>query len=812
MLDLRQWPTTTIWRAGRAGARGGREYAHGMLRQLRHHPAFAGTLVTVLAVGVAVTTAMFSIVYAVLIQPLPYPEPGQLVTLASVVPRIPEGRVVAGAADYYDWRARQRVFTGMALTRPVSPFTLTGAGEPERLAGARVTASLCDTLGVAPILGRCFTGAEEREPARASSVAIISHALWQRRFGGDPAIVGRTLRLNGRAHEVVGVMGVAFHYPSREIDVWAPLYIPPPVLAQRRDYSYLSVARLKPGIGAGEAAAQMAAIADALTRELPATNRDAGVRVTPMQASLTAGVRRPLLILLGAVGLLFAITAFSIVNLVAVHMAGRAPELAVRAALGAGRARLIVQLLGELVPLGIAGGAVGLAGAALLLRALVSMLPATLPRLEEIALHLPVALIGAALTTAAMGLSALVALWNARTALRRGPAASSRMRDWLVTAQVAATVTLLVASALFGTSLARLRAVDPGLDATRVLTLQLAVDRPRHGDDAGVAAYLARLSEAVRAVPGVASLGLINRLPLGGPVQMGDLVMEGREEAISASWRSVDTGYFATLRVPVIAGRAFDDRDRADAPAVGIVDERFAAPFGAAAVLGRRFRIHAPGASGLTWVEIVGVVGHVRDEGLDRPGRPLVYWPLPQRTQDRVAMVVRTASDDPAGVSAAVRAAIHRVDADQSIADARPMTAVVERSLETYRVNAWITTVFALLALGLAATGLFGVMSSLTLRRRREFGLRLAVGATGRELAGIVVRQGLSRAGLGIAIGLAAAASLAGSLRALLFGITPFDVAAYAGVGLLMLVVTMAAALVPALHAARTDPAISLRA
>ena len=692
-------------------------------------------------------------------------------------------------------------------------MNLTGSGEPERLAGARITASLCDTLGVTPLLGRCFAEAEEREPERASSVVILSHALWQRRFGGDPSIVGRTIQLNGRGHEVVGVMGPSFRYPSREIQAWGALYIPPAALALRRDYSYLTVARLKPGVSIGAAAAHMATIAQALAREHPSTNRDAAVTVTPLHAVLTAPGRRPLLVLLGAVGMLFAITVFSIVNLVLVQLAGRAPELALRATLGASRPRLAAQLLGELVPLAVTGALAGLAGAYALLRSIVATLPATLPRVEEIGLHLPVALFGIALTAAAMGIPALVALWNARTTLRRGPASWVRLRDWLVTAQVAATVTLLVASALFATSLARLRAVDPGLDATRVLTLQLAVDRTRHGDDAGVAAYLGQLADAVRAVPGVEAAGLIN-----SPARSADRCSSATSASRDTTRRSARTGdrsiagYTTALRVPLIAGRGFDARDTADAPRVGVVDERLAATLGGPrAVLGKRFRIDAPGASDMSWIEIVGVVGHVRDEGLEREGRPLVYWPLAQRTQDRMAMVVRAAGD-PAGLAGAVRQAIRGVDADQSIADLRPMTAVVERSLETYRVNAQFTALFAGLALGLAATGLFGVMASLNLRRRREFGVRLALGATRRELAGIVLRQGLARAALGVGCGLAVAALLAGSLRALLFGVTPFDVVAYASVAGVMLAVSAVAAVVPAWQAARTDPLISLRA
>ena len=781
-----------------------------MLRQLRRHRAFAGTLIAVLAIGVAVTTAMFSIVYGVLLRALPYPDAGRLVTLTSTDPRIPQGRTVAGAADYYDWRARQQVFENMAMVRPVTPFNLTGAGEPERLAGARVTASLCDTLGVTPILGRCFTEAEEREPARASSVVILSHAVWQRRFGGDPAVVGRTIQLNGRGHEVVGVMGPAFQFPSREIQAWGVLYIPPSELTLRRDYSYLTVARLKPGVSLGAAAAHMAAVAAALAREHPSTNRDDTVSVAPMHAVMTATVRRPLLVLLGAVGLLFAITVFSIVNLVLVQLAARAPELALRATLGASRPRLAAQLVGELVPLALTGALAGLAGAWLLLRSIVATLPATLPRVEEIALHVPVALFGIALTATAMGIPALVAMWNARTSLQRGPASWVRLRDWLVTAQVAATVTLLVASALFATSLARLRAVDPGLDATRVLTLQLAVDRARHGGDEGVAAYLGQVADAVRALPGVEAVGLINRLPLGGQVQAGDIRVEGQDAAIATSWRSIDAGYTTALRVPLVAGRGFDARDSAQAPPVGLVDERLASMLGGPrAMLGKRFRIDVT-ASDISWVEVVGVVGHVRDEGLEREGRPLVYWPLAQRTQDRMAMVVKTAGD-PNGMTAAVREAIRDVDPGQPLYDVRSMTQVVERSLIGQRINMLLVGSFAGLALLLASIGLYSVTSNLAARRSREFGIRLALGASPGDLLLMTLGQGLARAACGLAVGLLLSAALTRWLGSVLHGVSALDTLTYVSVSTLLLLIVLAASYPPARRASKTDALTSIR-
>jgi putative ABC transport system permease protein len=790
-------PIEAAWRDLRQG-----------MRLLRRQPGFAWATIAVLASGIAATAAMFSITYGVLVRDLPYGSPERLLSLSVSSRGVPKQRPVAGAADYYDWRTRQQVFEDLALTRPVGSFNLAGGGEPERLGGARVTASLCATLGVTPMIGRCFTEAEEHDPERASSAAILSYALWQRRFAGDPAIVGRTIQLNGRAHEVVGVMGPAFRYPSREFEIWTPLYIPPRALTARVDYSYLAVARLRPGVTIEQARAHMAVIAESLAREHPTTNRDTGVTVEPLLSQMTGGVRRTLWVLLGAVGVLFLISAFSIANLLIAQSAGRALEFAVRATLGASRGRLARQLLAERVPLAAMGAAAGVGGAHLLLQRLIPMLPATLPRVEEIGLHWPVLAFIVALTIAAVAVMGVGSAWSARPSLRRGPGSWARLRDGLVTVQLAGTVVLLVAAALLVNSFARVRATDPGLDATHVLSLHLAVDRSTHGDDAGVARYLGQLLDAVQALPGVASAGIVNRLPLGGQVQSGDVRIEGIEQPIGTGWRTASAGYFETLRVPLVAGRVFDAHDTAGAPLVGLVDERLGAALPGVSLVGRRYRMEGADSP---WIEIVGVVGHVRDEGLDRSSRPLVYSPYPQRTQDRMAMVVR-AEGDPSAIADAVRTAIRTIDPNQPLYDVRTMTAVIDRSVEGYRLNAVLTGAFAALALTLAGTGLFGVLSSLALRRRREFGLRLALGATHAQLAAIVVRQGLGRAALGLGAGFIAAWLLTGLLGSMLYGIAPFDVAAYATVAAVLGAVALAACLLPAWRAARVDPLTSLRA
>jgi len=784
-----------------------RDVRHG-LRRLRRQPGFAAAVVLVLGLGIAASTAMFSVAYAVLIRDLPFAEPDRLVGLAS------SGslqRPMAGAADYYDWRARQTVFSDLALTRPVGSFNLTGGGEPERLAGARVTASLCTTLGVTPAIGRCFTEAEEHDPARAGSVVLLGDALWRRRFGADRGIVGRTIQLNGRALEVVGVMPPAFRYPSREVELWAPLYIPPDALALRRDYSYLAAARLRPGVSIGEAQAQMTAIDTRIAREHAGLGPSPTLVVEPLLSRLVAGVGGTLWILCGIVGVLFAITLVSLGNLIVVDASGRAGELAVRTTLGASRRRLIGQRLVELVPLAILGGLAGVGGARVLLVTLIPMLPASLPRVEEIGLHGPVLGLAAGLSMAALLVLGIGSIWTVRSDLRRGPRAWARLRDSLVLAQVAGTAILLVAASLLVDSFARVRAVDPGLEGAGVLSLHLAVDRGSHGgSDAGLNAYLERVVTRVREVPGVTGAGFINRLPLGGQIQFGAVVVDGRETPIETSWRSIGGDYFQALRIPLRAGRAFDARDTPASPAVGVVDERIASALGVApaSLVGRRFRIDV---QDMPWVEIVGVAGHVRDEGLDRDGRPLVYWPYAQRAQDRLAMVVR-GTIDPNALIGPVQAAIHEIDPNQPLYDVRPMATVVERSLDRYRLNAVLTGAFGVVALTLAGAGLFGLLASLADRRRREFGVRLALGATASQLARIVVREGLSRTAAGLAVGLAVAALAAGTVRALLFDVAPLAPRAFVVAGGVLAVVAVAACALPAWRASRVDPTTSLRA
>src|SRR5215471_18635942 len=368
------------------------------LRTLVKSPGFTTSAILILGLGCAASTSIFSVAYSLLIRDLPYPAPDRLVSISTRLPHAVVSKAPAGAADYFDWRRRQQVFTDLALTRLVANFNLTGEGEPERIRGTRTTASLFNTLGVPPLIGRTFTESEQLDPERAGAIAVLSYSLWQRRFGGDPSILNRKIRLNGRDTEVIGVMPPEFHYPSRDYELWEPLYYPPEELRDRSDLSYVSVARLRPGITIEQARAQINAIASNLAREYPRTNRDLGVYVEPLLSDITETVRPAIWLLLGAVGLLFLIGCVNLANLLLARATGRQAEFAIRAALGATRARLMRQSFVETIPLAMGGVALGILGADSLLKLLVPLLPPGLPRVEEIAIHLPVLLFTIALS------------------------------------------------------------------------------------------------------------------------------------------------------------------------------------------------------------------------------------------------------------------------------------------------------------------------------------------------------------------------------------------------------------------------------
>jgi putative ABC transport system permease protein len=773
-------------------------------------PGFAVSAILILGLGCAASTSIFSVAYGVLIRDLPYPAPDRLVSLSTRLPHAIMSKAPAGAADYFDWRRRQQVFTDLALTRLVANFNLTGQGEAERIRGTRTTARLFHTLGVTPLMGRTFTEAEQLDPERAAAVAVLSYSLWQRRFGGDAGILNRKIRLNGRDTEIIGVMPPEFHYPGHDYELWEPLYYPPEEIRDRSDLSYVCVARLRPGVGIEQARAQMNAIAANLAHEYPKTNRDLGVFVEPLLGDITESVRPTIWLLLAAVGKLFLVGCVNLANLLLARATGRQAEFAIRAAVGATRARLMRQSFVETIPLAIAGSAFGILGADYLLELLVPLLPPGLPRVEEIAIHLPVLLFTIALSVGAAFAVSMAPALHVSASLQRGPVSHSRLRDLLICAEIACTVVLLVSAGLLMRSLVNVRATDPGFRPGHVLGLHFAVDRATHGDtDPEVWGYLSRLIDHVQSIPGVQSAAIVNRLPLGGQTQTLEIEFEGRGMTANIDSRSASPDYFHTLGIPPLAGRAFRDDDLAGPAAVGILDDRITRQvFGNESPIGKRFRIAI--VPSMPWVQIVGVVGHIRHEGLDRDPRPQVYWPYAQRTQDRVAMAVKTAGD-PAAMTPAIRAAIREIDPNQPLYDVFPMPDFIARTLLAQRLNLVLVGAFAVLALLLASIGLYSLVSHLTARRSREFGVRLAVGATPGRLLATVLRESLARASVGLAAGLLLAGVTTRLLSSMIHGVTALDPLTYASVALLLLIVVVAASYLPARKASRTDPASALR-
>ena len=790
-------------------------------RLMRRSPGFAAAAVLTIALGIGATTAMFSVVYGVVLQPLPYRQPDRLVNLwtSAIARGLP--RTFVGMANVYDWRARNHVFEDIAAMRPVANFNLTGEGEPERLNGARVSANLFPLLGVTPLHGRLFS--EDEDEIGHERVAILTHALWLRRFHGDPSVVGKTITLSGTPFTVVGVMRHDFAFPSREFQIHVPLTFNPQELVNRMNYSYLALARLKPGVSVEQAQVEMNAISSALEREHPRENAGIATVVSPLLADTVATIRTPLYVLLGAVAAMLLVGCVNLTNLLVARALVRRRELAMRAALGAARARLVTQSLGELVPMLILGGALGLAGAAWVINAAVPLLPADVPRVENIALHVPV-LLGTAAALAAIAM--FVGVWPALAASRHalgasiadlsrgntGAAPGTRLRDALVVGQMAATLWLVVAAALLLRSFNQLLHVHPGFNPQNVYSLHLAIARSKYPADSDVAAYVDRILARVQVLPEVVAAGVVNRLPLAGGSQTGPIEFEGIDpQALTignVDYRPASPDYFRTLQIPIVAGRTFGEGDTADAAPVAIIDERLAATvLGGANPLGRRVRI--PGNA--SWLTVVGVAGHLRHDRLEEDRRPQLYFPYKQWTQDRVALVVRTRTD-PGAIAASLGVVIRQIDPEQPIYDARTLDDVVDRSLAQRRLQSVLIGSLAGLGLMLATIGVYGVTSYAVGQRRREFGVRLALGARGTQLVGLVLRHGVLLCACGAAIGLAATAATAQLLSGLLFSVSAFDVVSFTASTMLLLLISLIACAVPARRAASIDPTLSLRA
>jgi putative ABC transport system permease protein len=787
------------------------------LRMVGKTPMWTTVITATLMLGVGLSTAVFSLVYSVVLQPLPYAEPERLMALWSTGPGA-LSRYNVIAANWKDWRAQSTLFADFLLTRPVANFNLTRDGEPERLQGARTSGNLTSVLGVQPLLGRYFTEREALEDAR---VAVLSYWLWQRRFGGDPNIIGRWLQLNGAPFEVIGVMPPAFRYPTRAFELWTPLFIPQDQFQTRFGGDYYSIGRLKPGVTRAAAQEEMSAIMRRLQEMYPASNgaSQIGALVEPLLET-TVGQTRPILwVLLAATGCLLLIGCLNLAVLFIARVTSRRKELAMRAALGAGSGRLARQILAEAFPLGLAGALGGVLLAWTLVRLSLPWLPEQMPRAESIGLHLPVLAFAVLMSIAVVLLAALLpSRFASKSSVRGGLHQNSRSvtglsatRNALVTAQVAIALVLVFGGGLFVRSLAALLAVSPGFRSEGVLTMHLAVTRAKYREDPQVAEFYRRITSRVMSIKGVTAAGVVNRLPMAGS-QVNPVEFEERigQETSSTDSRSATPEYFAAMGIPLIRGRYFTDRDTPKSTRVGILDERLAREvFGSRDPIGKRFRFGLPPGEA-PWVEIVGVVGHVLNESLDTDPRPQAYWPETQRTQDRGALVVRTIGD-PASFTSAVLQQIHAEDPDQPVFDVRTMSDWVDRTLELRNLMTGLVSLYAGASLLLACLGLYGVISYSTGLRMREFGIRMALGAQAVEIRKLVLGQAGKLAVTGAAVGIVLTWPVARTIQSQLYGVSGVDATVLTGAVALLLIVCLLAALSPARRAGRSDPAVTLR-
>jgi len=799
----------------------GRDLSYGV-RLLTKAPGFALAAIAIVALGIGSVAAIFSVVYGVVLKPLPFREPDRLV---QVWTRAQSGeRDGVNGADHRDWRAGNSVFTDIALVRNLANFNLTGGGEPERLLAARISANLLTVLGVSPMVGRNFT--EDEDETDHDRVVLLSHGLWLRRFAADPGIVGQSILLAGVPHVVVGVMGPDFHYPGREFQVWVPLTINPSEMARKIPaFGLWAIARLKDNVTIEEAQGQMDVIAARLADRHP-MNKGLGAYVVSLQSDFVTNVRTGLYVMLAAVACLLLVAALNLAGLLSARAAARSREIAVRLALGASRQRVVLQTAAEVLPILIIGGVLGVALASWAIAAFVPLAPAGLPRVENIALNATVLSVSFAVLAATGLLSCVlpaIQAWRsdlaaASRSLSRGATSApnqARARHALVVAQIALSLPLLIAATLLTKTFISVTSIDPGFATANTVSLHVAIPRSKYRDDGQIARFESEILARVQALPGIVSAGMVNRLPLAGGASQNRVELDRSPIADSVLFgsRVVSRDYFRTIGIPVIEGRTFDDRDGADAPIVVVIDQQVARQaWPGESALGKRLRIAVPaGTEASMWTEIVGVVGAIKHEGLDQDANGQVYWHYPQRTQDRAVLVARGGTEAAALIPSIVRE-IRALDPDQPVYDARTLDDVVARSVGQRWLAMALVAAFALMSLFLCCIGVYGVIAFGVTQQQREFGIRLALGASRQAIASGVVRRGLLLAGIGIATGLLLAAALTRSLATMLYGVSAGDVGSFAVATFAILTVVVLASYLPARRAAAVDPALTLRA
>ncbi len=794
------------------------------VRVLRKSPAFTLSALLILGLGIGANAAIFSLVNAVVLRPLAYPDADRIVRVWHSPPReqFPGlTRFSVSPANYLDWRAQSSAFAHMAVYG-FKNANLTGRGEPDALQGSGVSGEFFEVLRATPLAGRLI-GPSDEDSAR-SHVVVLGEHIWRTRFGADPSIIGQPIALNGEPYTVVGVLPDRQRFPQ-SADVWLPLVWTSTERAIRGNHNYLAIARLKPDVDVRRANAELATISQRLERQFPADDKGWGAFAVPLHDDMVSDVRWGLLVLLGSVACVLLIACANLANLLLARVLGRSREIAIRAAVGASRGRIVQQLLIESSILGVAGGVVGLIGAWWSIGLIVKSFGATLPRAAEVALDGRVLLYTSAVAIGTGLLAGVAPAWrmthgDAGEALKQGMgrggshAGEKRVRHVLVTAEVALALMLLVAAGLLVRTLWELRAVDPGVDPRHVVTMTIALPPAQYATPGATRRFSAEMLRRVRALPGVESAATIDSLPVEDGGSMQPVAIDGEpvrplSEQPEIAVRTITPGYIATMKMQLLGGRDVGDADVDDRPPVVLVSASTAKRFwGVTNPIGTHVTL---GLIDDRPREVVGTVSDVKVHGLDSTDMQTIYVPYQQVGGRHASLVVRS-EGDPIGVVPAVVHAIRSVDASLPVVDVHTLDEVIGDSIAQQRFAMQVLSGFAALALLLAALGIYGVLSYGVRQRVQEIGIRMALGARARDVVRMVIVEGLKPTIVGLALGLGGALALGQVMSTLVFGVTPRDAATLTAVSLVVLGVGVAASLVPAYRATRVDPLLALRA
>ena len=799
------------------------------LRMLRKNLGLSLVIVLSLAIGIGANSAIFSVVDALLLRPLPYPEPERLANIWLHSPGIGIFRDWPSPGQYVDIQNENHSFEEMAIAQ-LRGWTLTGRDQPEKIDGMQASSTLLHMLGAKPLLGRLLLP-EEDKPGKPQ-VAVLSYRLWRRLFSSDPQIVGKSITLDAKQYTVAGVLRPDFSInseampaegPMDKVDIFLPLPLGADAAQRRGDENYNIMVRLKPGISVQQAQADVDVIANRI-RVKDKRDLTYGMTVTGLQEQVVGDVRRALLVLLGSVALVLLIACANVANLLLTRAAGREKEVAIRTALGAGGLRIVRQLLTESVLLAVIGGAAGLVIAQWSLYLVRAINPGNIPRLDDIEINGAVLTFTFGISIVTGVLFGVAPAWRAmkvdlNTSLKAGGRsgqsdgglrlARNRLRGLLVVSELALSLMLLVGAGLLIRSFVRLQSVPPGFATGHILSMQVVVSGPKY--EKGAAKFFQEAGDRITHLPGVKSQGLISALPLTGSVGWGQINVEGYApppgQELQVDMRVASTGYFSAMEIPLLKGRFFNEHDTKDSQQMAIIDEKFAQRFWPRDnPIGKHLWFDHPDKP----FTITGVVGVVKQYGLDSDGKIAVYFPHLQAPDRGMYVVVRTSSD-PAGLAGAVVREIHAVDPNAVVYEVRTMQDRLHDSLARQRFSTLMLGAFAAFALLLAAVGVYGVMSYLVSQSTHDIGVRVALGARPGNILGLVVRQGMELAAIGIVGGLIGAVVLTRAMTSLLFGVTATDAVTFSSVALILGVVAFAATVIPARRATNVDPMVALR-